>query len=315
MSGLGIVVENKSPIKDDILLPPLPTEETLGSNLKTFDSIVSLSIYSDIDDELVLHDVNSDNSVRSNSSGEKKLDDGIIFSNSNTSFSTYELDSPSINLDSNQLYRSPSNSSGGKSEAKNTSPLRRLRSLKNTIRKLSLSKSSTPVTTPVLGSDLAATAVMGTLPEISERPLVNPNQSHIKTLSQDSNFSKNSLESKLKSAPSTPPQSGYSSPIILSDNLKLFENNVEKLQNNYLELFHLNEEELQQNDNLANYYHFLSNKKLKIEETYQLTKSRLIKSGWCSNDDLNNLTLQKKFQLNQIDLKLLEITEKLNKQD
>ncbi|CAH6718297.1 hypothetical protein CLIB1444_01S03620 [[Candida] jaroonii] len=372
-NGLGIQIEERQPVKDDILLPPLPTE----SSLQSLNSLINNEMISNINssnpnsntnspksnlsksnsfvDQIDNHTINERSNSVINSTLEEITSDGMmsptveekIFINANNSFSTYELDSPSINLDSNQLFptisKTLSNHSNN-SEREKSSPLKRL---KKTIRKLSLSKNSqtnnltstfsnsttgnsTNTSTPVLGFELHSSnssnpfstnsttinSVITSHNSDKVRPQLSPLQnSHIKTLSQDSNNSKNSLDSKLKcSTPSTPPLTIFSSPVFtISDNVNN-NSNIEKIEKDYLANCNIKLEELEsKSENLINYYNYLVNEKNHINDSYKITKSRLVKSGWCSNEDLNNLTLQKNFQLNQIDLRLIEINDKISK--
>lgn len=63
---------------------------------------------------------------------------------------------------------------------------------------------------------------------------------------------------------------------------------------------------------LIEYSLYLNEHKKSVVSAYDATRERLINSGWCSNHDLENLSLQKDSSLSQIDTKLLQIEEKLN---
>lgn len=71
--------------------------------------------------------------------------------------------------------------------------------------------------------------------------------------------------------------------------------------------------ELNSASELLNYSTFLQQQKKSIVDAFELTRRHLIQSGWCSERDLNNLQLQQDSQTSQIDTKLLQIEEKLNK--
>lgn len=295
MNGLGIVIEESvdhkySPNQNEILLPPLPDENDL-KELHDFSS-------NSDDDNLFGND--------DMSMPEAKDDDHQFFyQNFQSSLSTYELDSPSINLDNNHVFPTISNSTT--SSTKETSPLRRLKSLKKTIRKLSLSKSAAE---PITSSSTINTGLTSTpVTLISDRPQVSPLQNHFKTMSQDSNGSFTTFDTKLKChTPTTPP---ISSPIItLSDNQQNTEYFIQKLEQGYFDSVEGSSDDA---ENLSNYYNYLINEKSVINDTYNLTKNRLVKSGWCSDDDLNNLTCQMKSQLQKIDVRLNEISMKLSK--
>lgn len=133
--------------------------------------------------------------------------------------------------------------------------------------------------------------------------------------------------------PTTPP---YLSPIItLTDNGAVSKEALQKIEQNYFATFMKSQQsgastttgkeedievggelvDIHDQSTLMNYYNYLVNERTVVTETYNLTKSRLVKSGWCSSDDLNNLSTQKNNQLSQIDLKLKEINRKLAKYD
>ncbi|EGV61201.1 hypothetical protein PSN45_001660 [Yamadazyma tenuis] len=334
MTGLGIVLEESATgahreygavENSEILLPPLPDINDLNESLTSSGSLKD----EDMDDaENSASDKGGPGSLENNGTFEENQ---FFYQNYHSSLSTYELDSPSITLDNSQLFPTISNSttnstsnSGAKDNSNNTSPLRRLKSFKQTMRKLSLSKSSTNIaaTAPItssttINSGLFGTTAATTTPAAAvtvphERPQVNPLQSHFKTLSQDSNGSNATYDSKLKChTPTTPP---FSSPIItLSDKLSSSKDDyLMKIEQNYFGNLngYVSDDD---HTNLMNFFNYLVNEKNVISETFNLTRNRLVKSGWCSSDDLNNLSLQKTCQLNQIDSKLNEINLKLTK--
>lgn len=354
----SILSHEKSP---EILLPPLPDENDLNESFTSQMSSPSKD-QSHSHDNVSSYDgpdsYSGSNSLvdhSSNTLGKSTQDlqdsESYFFQNSNGSFSTYELDSPSINLDGSHIFpsiSSASNSTSTSNTTTNTSPLKRLRSLKKTIRKLSLSKpdsskfqgfsgsiqegqldnSQTPNLQssginsslgPALGSSISNQTTSSL--NSNERPQVLPIQSHFKTLSQDSNGSCNTIDSRLKgSTPTTP--SNMSSPVItLSDSSLLTKEQLQKIEQNYFETFKMDASDkstdLKGDDkglsqsNLMNYYNHLINERNLINDSYNLTKARLVKSGWCSNDDLNNLNVQKNNQLNQLNGKINEINSRL----
>ncbi|KAM9887038.1 hypothetical protein OXX69_013469, partial [Metschnikowia pulcherrima] len=65
-------------------------------------------------------------------------------------------------------------------------------------------------------------------------------------------------------------------------------------------------------DDLVEYSNYLSQHKKSVELAYDVSRNRLINSGWCSGHDIENLNLQRDSSLSQIDSKLLQIEEKLN---
>lgn len=71
--------------------------------------------------------------------------------------------------------------------------------------------------------------------------------------------------------------------------------------------------EMSSSADLINYSTFLLQQKKSFTEAFELAKLHLMQSGWCSEHDLNNLLLQQDTQVAQIDTKLLQIEEKLNR--
>ncbi|GEQ71121.1 hypothetical protein JCM33374_g4802 [Metschnikowia sp. JCM 33374] len=65
-------------------------------------------------------------------------------------------------------------------------------------------------------------------------------------------------------------------------------------------------------DDLVEYSIYLSEHKKSVELAYDVSKNRLVSSGWCSGHDIENLNLQRDSSLSQIDSKLLQIEAKLN---
>lgn len=277
----------------------------------------------------------------------------------------YELDSLALNQSTNisfppveqlslasnsvNLHQPPSLTSG--SSGLNTSPLRRLKSLKKGIRKLSLLKiasllsSSTPV--------VSETAV-------APRPVLSPMHTN---LSQDASLlssAGDSLRSSMFSvlaaagvpttAGSTPQGPGHplathgvlakvrrrtlsgshSSltgttpplplPIItLSENLTSTKETMVDVEQNFFENIGSgatsdsdNLGKLTTSEELMEYSAYLNEHKKTVVRAYDATHERLNSSGWVSNHDLENLSLQRDSSLSQIDTKLLQIEAKLN---
>lgn len=69
---------------------------------------------------------------------------------------------------------------------------------------------------------------------------------------------------------------------------------------------------LETSDDLVEYSIYLSRHKESIELAFEVSKDRLIDSGWCSGHDIENLNLQRDSALSQIDSKLLQVEERLN---
>ncbi|OBA20880.1 hypothetical protein METBIDRAFT_20078, partial [Metschnikowia bicuspidata var. bicuspidata NRRL YB-4993] len=65
-------------------------------------------------------------------------------------------------------------------------------------------------------------------------------------------------------------------------------------------------------EDLMEYLVYLSLHKKSVELAYEVSKNRLVSSGWCSGHDIENLNLQRDSSLSQIDSKLLQIEARLN---
>ena len=72
--------------------------------------------------------------------------------------------------------------------------------------------------------------------------------------------------------------------------------------------------ELSSAQDLISYASFLDKQKKSITDAFELTRLHLIQSGWCSDHDLNNLQLQQDSSLSQLDTKLIQIEERLNRE-
>lgn len=72
--------------------------------------------------------------------------------------------------------------------------------------------------------------------------------------------------------------------------------------------------ELSTSSDLIEYSQYLTQQKNTLIEAFETAKVKLSSSGWCSSYDLNNLQLQQDTSVSQIDTKLLQIEEKLNRE-
>ncbi|KAK6459188.1 uncharacterized protein RJT20DRAFT_124372 [Scheffersomyces xylosifermentans] len=328
------------------------------------------------------------------------------------SFSNYALDSPSLMIDSNfQLFPSVSSSttnngslSGAMNPASsnsssfvdgdkvaspsNSSPLKRLKSIKNGIRKLSMSSSKD--TTNSNTSSTSSTPTLKSQSQQPNRPVLNPLQidtwranditsapaphfsqhtphsSHSST-SSSSSFASSTFNSSVPSVTSgthkksrsrtisnallTPVTPTFTSPIItISENLSSTKKTLSNIEQNYIDSLNTKysnsvsissrsssnasdqmvEEsdgeqfsgrgriesisELSNAEDLVSYASFLEKQKQSITDAFELTRKHLTESGWCSDHDLNNLQLQQDSSLCQLDTKLIQIEERLNRQ-
>lgn len=287
MNGLGILVEEKEPtgslpvgsVNGEVLLPPLPDE---------------------------LEDDFYSNSLKSSSIDLKNLNQEQVNFFTNPSYSTYELDSPSINNlihfpsiedastnDLGTLNKSSSNTSLNRITSNTSStPSTIKKTIKNGIRKLSLKQ---------------------------QRPILSPLQTDEKEFSSTSTIESLKNRSRTNSylTPTTPP---INSPIItISENLQQLKKNLSDLEQCFFESIEddnvnsINELLIPQD--LFNYSNYLKQSKKNTIEIFELTKKRLMESGWCSQHDLNNLQLQQDQSICLLDTKLLQIEEKLNQFD
>ncbi|KAG2736620.1 hypothetical protein G9P44_000710 [Scheffersomyces stipitis] len=323
------------------------------------------------------------------------------------SFSNYALDSPSLVIDSNfQLFPSlSSQNSVNQSQASHaaassantttdsttsvpthTSPLKRLKSIKNGIRKLSLSSSKENSSNSTKQHDKQQNQ------QQLNRPILSPLQvdlarsidptatshsihhsatgSHSSTSSSNSSLSSVFNNSTLPSVvsathngvtnsrprtlsnsaslnPITPP---LTSPVItISENLSATKKTLSSIDQNYIDSLNTSFSnsltistrsssnasefipdateseslarhriesisELSSAQDLISYASFLDKQKKSITDAFELTRSHLIQSGWCSDHDLNNLQLQQDSSLSQLDTKLIQIEERLNRE-
>lgn len=233
----------------------------------------------------------------------------------------------------------------------NTSPLRRLRSLKKGIRKLSLLKMGSLLSVPLVAENSVA----------HSRPILSPTHtdvSHdVSLLSSAGDSLRSSMFSVLAAAPvpntagSTPHApshvhtasqgllakarkrtlSGSNSilaattpplplPIItLSENLSTTKETMVDIEQNFFDSIGSggdsdsdNLGKLTTSEELMEYSSYLNEHKKSVVGAYAATQERLVRSGWVSNHDLENLSLQRDSSLSQIDTKLLQIEAKLN---
>lgn len=292
MSGLGIVVEEQeyesTPAKsEEALLPPLP-ENALDYGHRV--STVSLPL-TFVEQEV---DVESDfiidfsKNLTACAVDPEKMDD--FFKETSSQVNTQSL------IGSSSEYAT--GSSGGSS----SSPLKRLKSIKKGLRKLSLSKAS-PVSCK---SNLIGHESTSLLESISDASNVTR---HFR--------SNTSTRTSVDYTPLTPP---LTSPIItLSENLQSSKKNISNIEHLFFESIQSIDynrvksiSDLKSLLDLIGYLHFLNHLKTQVIEAYELTRSRLQECGWCSEDDLNNLQLQQDTSLSQLDRKLLEVERRLN---
>lgn len=254
------------------------------------------------------------------------------------------------------LHQPPSLTSGSAGLTTNTSPLKRLKSLKNGIRKLSLLKMSsllsvsspvvaeTPVAPPrptltptytdpsqdvsllsstgdsLRSSTFSSLAGVGQLAPASGSTPQAPAHIHTASLGLLAKARRRTLSgSHCTLAATTPP---LPLPIItLSENLNTTKETMVDIEQNFFENIGTvggaasdkdNLDKLTTSDELIEYSLYLNEHKKLVVGAYDATRERLISSGWCSNHDLENLSLQRDSSLSQIDTKLLQIEEKLN---
>lgn len=401
----------------EVLLPPLPDEsDDYFVNHKPVESLTdikSLTTPTSISNrEIDQNDINE--MVRSTSISNSVLHSISTSSNPNDidfekshRYYAYELDSPSLKLDSSNLLYFPSlnepstssqttnltvstSSVPVSSSSSNTSPLKGLKSLKNGIRKLSLSKHSSssnsqptlqqPQPRPVLSPlqtnnsqvylNLSASTLdsMKSGPQLGSIPISNSSNNLINSLNSSLTLTKTKTSrsrtlSNSQSSPATPP---LASPVItLSENLAYCKKNLNQIEQNFFDTLlnarnntdsannslYENESissgvvngggingstcsttidgstanitpycreriesisELNRPEELIDYSNYLNEQKKSTIDAFEITRDRLIKSGWCSDHDLNNLQLQQDSSLCQIDTKILQIEEKLN---
>ncbi|CUM65251.1 uncharacterized protein PRCAT00002883001 [Priceomyces carsonii] len=315
-SGLGIVMEEHEPetkrqsivtglTDSEVLLPPLPDEEGFESP-HTIDTAAESS----------LDDGSLDESRRDSEFSN--------FISQRPSFSNYELGAPSL-LDNILILSSPTSTTfiskekeKEKERETKDNPLKRLKSLKKGLRNLSLSSSSNP----------------------KVRPTLSPLQTHTKNLSNDSSISTiDSIQFKANrsrthstptslTAPVTPP---IASPMImLSENIACSKKSFSDIEKTFFEtisldkIFDSNEDydiqkissidELKTAKELIRYSSYLKFQRKSMVDAFELTKSRLQGSGWCSEYDLHSLQLQQDSLFCDIDTKLLQTEERLNRE-
>lgn len=323
------------------------TGSPVPSNMEYFDESLHSQLVSQATDELhpqeahrVLSDLFSDHL-------EYELDSLAL--NESTPISFPLVDQFSSTSGSVSLHQPPSLTAG--SGGLNTSPLRRLRSLKKGIRKLSLLKMGSLLSVPLVAETSLA----------HSRPVLSPSHtdvSHdVSLLSSAGDSLRSSMFSVLAGAPvsntpgSTPHApiyvhtasqgllakarkrtlSGSNSilaastpplplPIItLSENLTTTKETMVDIEQNFFDsIGSVGDSEsdylgkLTTSEELIEYSSYLNEHKKSVVGAYAATQERLIRSGWVSDHDLENLSLQRDSSLSQIDTKLLQIEAKLN---
>ncbi|KAK6205538.1 uncharacterized protein RJT21DRAFT_16607 [Scheffersomyces amazonensis] len=433
-SESSTTIQEKSAIETETLLPPLPDDSsdlithsttlvrpTLHADttsISASNSLVSpitasapLLSNSEDNENNVLSCLTSNNTTGKDNGDASSLQQSDLseFLQRDQPFSNYELDSPSLHLDTSNFQIFPSlnqsnsssvngsvpistnnsnsnskilnsNTNTNTNSGNNTSPLKRLKSLKNGIRKLSLSSSnnnnsSNSLPPPSVPHVLSVVSNKGNSPAI--RPLVTPlqdefaaplapnhhsNQHSHSSTSSSSNSSVTSglnptkgkrsrtLSNSAMLTPVTPP---LSSPIItISENLSGTKQTLSNIEQNYFDVLNskftstvfsgsqrenhakiaqqLDNEvsfesedrrgrvnsisELTQADELINFANYINKQKQSMSDAFDLTRKHLMESGWCSDHDLNNLQLQQDSSMSQLDTKLLQVEEKLNRE-
>lgn len=338
MNGLGIVIEEKEMDTDGV---HMPEEETKRNS---YLGVVPVSMVTpDSENEILLPPLPNDEtgtvpssimsdhkaSVATSISNDSCLSLEIETTCKDSLFSefvqnpTYELNSPSLKIDplfaNLALNEAPQMADQSATTSNNTSPLRRLKNFKKGIRKLSLSKMSAPSMNDLVSN--APTSVRpGVSPLITEETIDSfLSASTIESLHSAAKARKSSLITPM----TTPISSPVGSPIItLSENLSSSSKNINDLERNFFRNLNTNGatpevstmEDLTKLEDLIKYLNFLNQLKIQVIDAFELTKERLIKFGWCSDDDLNNLQFQKDSSLLQIDTRILQLEKKLNKQ-
>ncbi|KAM9927893.1 hypothetical protein OXX80_010182 [Metschnikowia pulcherrima] len=264
-------------------------------------------------------------------------------------------------------------------QASNTSPLRRLKSLKNGIRKLSFSRMGSftsmpspqdsaqgrpqysPTSTESCPNDTSSSSsgcdsVKSTFSSsavpssaytshghshaFSSTASTPQGPTHTHTSSSGSAGSATKSRRRtisLSNSASTPTPSLPSPIVTLSEDLSSTKKNLDSIEQNFFENWTTpapdsmsqasasqvttDDADIDQSDKLAilntpddlvEYSNYLSQHKKSVELAYDVSRNRLINSGWCSGHDIENLNLQRDSSLSQIDSKLLQIEEKLN---
>ncbi|CAN3375507.1 hypothetical protein DIURU_003649 [Diutina rugosa] len=254
------------------------------------------------------------------------------------SFAEYHLDSPSL---VDHQYFVP------KEIAQPMPKPSRLKSLKQGIRKLSLtptkrndsgSKSPSHESSPppgaaasvtsVCSDDQAgavATAATSVAPSTSSArasrsaSLSSSRHSIPRSPKHSPHSSTSSLSNVLRTraasvaTPLTPP---LTSPVItLSDNLSSSKLNVSSIEQSYFTQRRARSvADLTTVEELMEYTAYLSGQRRQITDAYDATHQRLSSSGWCTSNDLDNLQIQHESSLCQIDTKLIQIEERLNRE-
>lgn len=352
-SGLGILVEEQeekptrilTPVSEsEVLLPPLPEGE-LSGNLQESKTASK----GDVERKDSKDTINS--TIITPSTAGSVHDDYFSFpmDAKDLDFESfkknpkYELDSPNLKIDpifvdmglveqSRLTLPSPTN----------TSPLKKLKSLRNGIRKLSLSRTNsisngsasaaTPSTGGLHSIPTVATTLSNDTPSTNEpsvsRKSHSPKRESIEqdllsclstvdSLTLSERPFRASITSTNLASPTTPPVNA--SPVItISENLTSSKKNVSNIEQNFFDnlsngLCKISSvSELNGVQELVEYLSFLNELRSLVNEAYKATKDRLIKCGWCSKDDLNNLQFQLDASLLQIDSKILKVEQILN---
>lgn len=349
-SGLGILVEEQeekpirtlTPVSEsEVLLPPLPEGE-LGGNFQESKN----GSKGDVERKDSKDTINS--TIITPSTAGSGNDDYFSFpmDAKDLDFESfkknpkYELDSPNLKIDpifvDMGLVEQPRLSLPSPT---NTSPLKKLKSLRNGIRKLSLSRtnsasngSASIASIGIHSISTAATTLSNDTPSTNEpsvsRRSYSPKRESIEqdalsclstadSLTLSEKPFRASLTSTNLASPTTPPVNA--SPVItISENITSSKKNVSNIEQNFFDnlsngLYKVSSvSELNGVQELVEYLAFLNQLRSLVNEAFKATRDRLIKCGWCSKDDLNNLQFQLDASLLQIDSKILKVEQILN---
>lgn len=351
----------------EMLLPPLPDENIAAGLLYAAQLTSLLGDLKLLDYSMEPLDLHSPHSPHHHSSQSSHPLDACYFPPHESfrylelqlkdSFSAYELDLPLLNLDHNYLHFpslsdslryetgsiSESSNASNPGLSSNTSPLKRLKSLKNGIRKLLFTKLQMSAPQPLVHHPVPTRPVLSPLQIDSKPPshdslgdsAVNSMKSSV--LASNSFSTKPHRSRTLSNLNATPTTPLVLSPIItLLENLELSKKSLAAADQTFFHSLHQRHDsdsilhrdvtalaglerpritsisEMNHPTELLDFCSYLADQKRSIIDAFEVTRARLVESGWCSDHDLNNLQLQQDLSLCQIDTKLLQAEEKLN---
>lgn len=275
-------------------------------------------------------------------------------------YEAYRLDSPpesaqpfpsETSLSSHTAAPAPSTGTTTPTNTANTtnsSPLKRLKSIRNTIRKLSLSSNGSSSKPPSAANSPAV--ALGAFPPAKRTSLLVDTTVSCNDLGLSTGDSASSAacifasvsaikEHRGLDTPITPP---IASPVVtVSDNLLASKRTLSSAEQSYFDSVSSSRtystslassllsgalsagesqghtrirsiSELTNMDELLDYSSFLHQQRDTVVHAFEVAHKRLQESGWCSTFDLQNLQLQQDTSLSQLDTKLLQVEEKLN---